>query len=183
MRKNLMDREHLAHSGIIKMQNSIKAKYFWPGMEANVKRVVEACKPCQLHSRAQRREPHRPALDYMSRPMQAVGIDFFKRHGSKYLLLMDHFSGMPMYCIQLDFTTPYNPESSWAAERWVGVIKTVMKKIEEDGTCFEEALAVFRNTRNESSYSPNQLFFLRNWQDHNLLDMLAEPLVEEMEKA
>ena len=58
-----------------------------------------------------------------------------------------------------------------------------MKKIEEDGTCFEEALAVFRNTRNESSYSPNKLFFLRNWQDHNLLDMLAEPLVEEMEKA
>ena len=29
--------------------------------------------------------------------MQAVGIDFFKWHGYKYLLLMDHFSGLPMF--------------------------------------------------------------------------------------
>ena len=49
MRKKLMDREHLAHSGIIKIPNSIMAKYFWPGMEANVKRVVEACKPLTTH--------------------------------------------------------------------------------------------------------------------------------------
>ena len=58
-----------------------------------------------------------------------------------------------------------------------------MKKTEEQGTCFEEALAVFRNTRNESGYSPNQLFFLRNWRDHNLPDVLAEPVMEEMEEA
>ena len=29
--------------------------------------------------------------------MQAIGIDFFERHGSKFLLLMDHFFGLPMY--------------------------------------------------------------------------------------
>ena len=29
--------------------------------------------------------------------MQAIVIDFFERNGNKYLLLMDHFSGMPMY--------------------------------------------------------------------------------------
>ena len=79
------------------MQASIRAKYFWPGIEADVRRVVEACEPCQLHNRAQRREPHRAALEYVSRPMQSIGIDFFKRNGSKYLLLMDHFSGLPMY--------------------------------------------------------------------------------------
>ena len=87
------------------------------------------------------------------------------------------------YCIRLDLTSPYNPESSGAAERGVGLIKLIMKKTEEEGTCFEEALAVFRNTRNESGYSPNQLFFLRNWRDHNLPDLRAEPVVEEMEKA
>ena len=62
-----------------------------------MKRLVEACELCQLHMRSQRRDPHRPALEYLSRPMQAIGIDFFERHRSKYLLLMDHFSGMPMY--------------------------------------------------------------------------------------
>ena len=27
------------------------------------------------------------------------------------------------------------------------------------------------------------MFFLRNWQDHNLPDLMAEPVVEEIEKA
>ena len=69
------------------------------------------------------------------------------------------------YCIRLNLTSPYNQESHGATERKIGMIKTIIKKTEEEGLCFEEALAVFRNTRNESSYSPNQLFFLRKWQD------------------
>ena len=92
-----MDREHLAHSRIIKIKNSIRAKYFWPGIEADVRRVVEACELCKLHNRAQSREPHMPAPGYVSHSMKAIGINFFEMHGSKYLLLMDHFSGLLMY--------------------------------------------------------------------------------------
>ena len=83
MRSKLLEREHLAHTGIIKMSASIRAKYFWPGIEGDVKRLVEACEPCQIHGRAQAREPRGPALEYMSRPMQSIGIDFFQRKGSK----------------------------------------------------------------------------------------------------
>ena len=229
MRKKVMDREHMAHPGVTKMQNSLRAKYFWPGIVGAVKRAVEGCEACQLHMRSQTRDPHRPALEYVSRPMQAVGIDFFQRGGHKYLLLMDHFSGMPLYkkmtlstgtehtirqhkrwfatfglvrsircdngspfqerefkefCdeykIKLDLTSPYNPETSGAAERGVGLIKMIMKKTETEGSDREEALAVFRNTRNESWYSPNQLFFLRNWRDAKLPDLRAEPVLEEM---
>ena len=64
-----------------------------------------------------------------------------------------------------------------------GLIKQTVKKTNEEGSCFEEALAVFMNTRNKSSYSLNQLFFLRNWRDHNLPELMAEPVMEEMEKA
>ena len=35
------------------------------------------------------------------------------------------------------------------------MIKQIMKKTEEERLDMEEALAVFRNTRNESGYSPN----------------------------
>ena len=49
MRKRLMDREHLAHPGINKMLPSLRAKYFWPGIAKDVIRVVEGCKPCQVH--------------------------------------------------------------------------------------------------------------------------------------
>ena len=48
MRKKLLGREHLAHSGVTRMSNIIRAKYFCPGIEADVKRLVEACEPCQL---------------------------------------------------------------------------------------------------------------------------------------
>ena len=40
MRKKLINREHLAHTGINKMQMTIRAKYFWPGIEADVKKIV-----------------------------------------------------------------------------------------------------------------------------------------------
>ena len=65
----------------------------------------------------------------------------------------------------------------------VGLIKQTMKKTKEEGSCFKEALAVFIDTWNKSSYSLNQLFFLRNWRDHNLPELMAEPVMEEMEKA
>ena len=48
MRKRLMDREQLAHQGINKMSRSIRVKYFWPGIEADLKRMVEGvtCASC-----------------------------------------------------------------------------------------------------------------------------------------
>ena len=52
----------------------------------------------------------------------------------------------------------------------------------DSGRSTEEALAAFRNTRNESGYSPNQ-FFLMNWRDPNLPHLLSEPVVEEMVEA
>ena len=62
-------------------------------------------------------------------------------------------------------------------------MKAIMKKTKEEGLCFEEALAAFKNTRNKSGFSPNQLFFLRNWRDPSLPNLLAEPEMEEMVKA
>ena len=92
MRKKLLEREHLAHSGINRMSDSIRAKYFWPGIEADMKGWWSPAS-----SASYSRVPSKGCLEYVSRPMQAVGIDFFERYGYKYLLLMDHFSGLPMF--------------------------------------------------------------------------------------
>ena len=62
-----------------------------------MKRLVEAWEQCEMHMRSQRSDPHKLVLEYVSWSMQAIDIDFFKQHGSKYLLLINHFSGMPMY--------------------------------------------------------------------------------------
>ena len=33
MRRKLLEREHFSHNGITKMRNSLRTKYFWPGMK------------------------------------------------------------------------------------------------------------------------------------------------------
>ena len=32
-----------------------------------------------------------------SEPLQSIGLNFFQRNGSYYFILMDHFSGLPMF--------------------------------------------------------------------------------------
>ena len=44
-------------------------------------------------------------------------------------------------------------------------------------------LAAFKNTRNKSGFSPNQLFFLRNWRDLTLPSLMDKPTAEEMVNA
>ena len=137
----------------------------------------------------------------------AVGIDFFKRFGSKYLLLMDHFSGLPMFAhmgVSTDTEPVVRQLKRWFAtfdvarsirydngppffsmafkalcdEYCIDLQITSPYKTKEEGLCKEEALAAFKNTRNEDGLSPNQLLFLRNWRDPSLQSLLAVPVVE-----
>ena len=87
------------------------------------------------------------------------------------------------FSIQLNLCAPYNPKSLGAAERVIKLVMAIMKRADEDGSNFEEAFAAFKNTRDKSGYSPNQLFFLRNCRDPKLPSLLAKLSAEEMVKA
>ena len=214
MRKKLINREHLAHTGINKMQMSIRAKYFSPGIEADGKKIgggVQAMPAtqqdsekgptqaglgvCELADAVGRHRLFQETWEQVSSlngPLLRIAnvcsdvlqhktahtFKQLKRWFSTFGMSRSNIcvNGPPFfsrgfqefcneYCIQLNLTTSYNPESSGAAEREIGLIKTIIKKTEEEGLCFEESLAVFRNTSNERGYSLNQMFFLRIWQD------------------
>ena len=76
-RAEVLAREHLSHAGRSKTILDIAAKYYWPGLEKDMKQLVEECTACQTHGCSQKREPKRPALEYVYRPMQSIGLDFF----------------------------------------------------------------------------------------------------------
>ena len=57
MREVLFQREHRSHSGQNKMSSSIRVKYFWPEIEGDIKKTVEACLACQKHGQSQRGSP------------------------------------------------------------------------------------------------------------------------------
>ena len=42
MKKVLLQRDHWSHNVQNKMSNSIRIKYFWPGIKGDVKKTVEA---------------------------------------------------------------------------------------------------------------------------------------------
>ena len=61
--------------------------------------------------------------------------------------------------ISLNLTAPYCPTSSGGAERCIGVLKEILKKVDTGGSCFETAFAEYKTTRTESGFSPAQLSF------------------------
>jgi len=83
----------------------------------------------------------------------------------------------------LNLTAPYCPISSGAAERSIGVLKAILKKVDQEGSCFETALAAYKTTRTESGYSPAQLFFLRNVRTARSPSLWQEPRMEDMVEA
>ena len=95
-RRTLLDREHVAHQGINKTIITVAAKYIWPGYEQDIKETCASCGVCQRHGRSQPSQPNRLALEFVTRPMSLVGLHIFFWKGKTYLIMVEHFSGLPM---------------------------------------------------------------------------------------
>ena len=93
----VLEREHISHAGTTKMYEDIGAKYLWPGMAEDIKRKGQECIVCQEHENSHRREPMKLALEFVDWPMQSIGHDFFQRYRAHYFIMMDRFSGLPMF--------------------------------------------------------------------------------------
>lgn len=92
----MLKREHLLHAGTKKTILDIAAKYYWLGFKKDVKQMVGDCASCQTYGRSQKSEPQRLSLEYVNRPMQSIGLNFFHRNDTCYIIQMNHFSGQPM---------------------------------------------------------------------------------------
>ena len=88
----------LAHAGINRTLNRIRLSWYWPGMTADIRRVIKTCEVCQtgksggLHSNRHRHRMH------AGRPWQKVAIDLvgpmpITSLGNKWILVLtDHFT-------------------------------------------------------------------------------------------
>ena len=54
---DVLRREHLSHKGAKKTILDIAAKYYWPGFEMDVKKMVGECMLRQTHRRSEKSEP------------------------------------------------------------------------------------------------------------------------------
>ena len=68
---------------------------YWPGVNKDIKQLVEACATCQRHQPKEPRQPLKPTLPH-EWPWQQLGADFMMFDGSEYLVIVYYYSKMPI---------------------------------------------------------------------------------------
>ena len=91
-RPYILERIHASHLGINGTIRRAREIIFYPGMAADIKRLVGQCAVCERYQQAQQKEPllFHPAP---SRPWEKVGVDIFTFKEHDYLICVCYLSG------------------------------------------------------------------------------------------
>lgn len=103
-RTAILELLHTPHAGVSRTRKAAQRLYFWPGLNADIKRMIDACQECQALRPSQAHEPLQPTAP-ASEPMQRVSTDLFQLHGCHYLLMVDRHSGFPWVAALASLTT------------------------------------------------------------------------------
>lgn len=91
LRRTMLERIHEGHLGVEKCQRRARDVMWWPGMTADIARVVLDCETCQRHRADNPREPLRPHA-VPERPWEVLAADIFDYQGKHFLLVVDYYS-------------------------------------------------------------------------------------------
>ena len=90
LRKEMLNRIHQGHQGIVKCRALARSCIWWPGLSKDIGTLVEQCSICEMH-RSVPPEPLNPTPT-PEFAWQRVGSDLFDWQGENYLLLVDYYS-------------------------------------------------------------------------------------------
>ena len=90
LRREMIERIHEGHQGIVKCRERAKAAIWWPGMSKELKEYVFSCPVCSRERRNHIEPLITTPLPLL--PWQKIGTDLFEFKGSHYLLVIDYFS-------------------------------------------------------------------------------------------
>ena len=103
-----MEQIHQAHLGISKCQYRARQCLYWPGINKDIKQLVEACATCQRHQPEEPRQPLKPTPP-PERSWQQLGADFMIFDGNEDLVIVNYYSKMPIVqkiCLHHNVTVP-----------------------------------------------------------------------------
>ena len=94
LRSEMLKRLHEGHLGMEKCKRRARTAVYWPGINADIDRMVSSCETCLKHQAKQPKEPM-TITDLPEEPWQKVGTDLFHLDGKNYLLMIDYLSNYP----------------------------------------------------------------------------------------
>jgi hypothetical protein len=94
-RRDILQKLHAAHQGIVRTKRRAQQTVYWPGMSNDITMLVERCSKCQERRPSQCQEP------LMSDPLptfvfQDVSADLFQHGNLHVLVYADRLSGWPV---------------------------------------------------------------------------------------
>lgn len=92
LRASVLAKLHKAHPGIVRMKVLARAHFYWPGMSADIEKVVRSCAHCAHHAAYPVKVPLAPWPD-PERPWVRLHMDFAEpQKGNSFLVIVDAFS-------------------------------------------------------------------------------------------
>ena len=88
----ILERLHGAHSGINACLRRCRETVYWPGITADIKKMIERCEICARYQQQTQKEP---LMSYPppTRVWERVGVDIFTFDDRDYLVCVDYLSG------------------------------------------------------------------------------------------
>lgn len=82
------------HLGMKKCKRRARTSVYWPGINADIDKIVSSSETCLKHKAKQPKEPM-IIRDLPQEPWQKAGTDLFQLDGKNYLLVTDYLSNYP----------------------------------------------------------------------------------------
>ena len=98
---DILRRIYESHLGMEKCKSRARAVVYWPGMSADIERLVAKCSTCLKHQRSNQKEPLKPHA-VPARAWQKLATDIFEYKSKPYLVIVDYYSKFPEICILND---------------------------------------------------------------------------------
>lgn len=92
LRKKLLNDLHEGHFGIVKMKTTARSLMYWPGIDAEIEKIVKSCIPC-LENKQNPPKTQLTPWPLETGPWKRIHIDFLGPiKNSNFLLIIDSYS-------------------------------------------------------------------------------------------
>lgn len=144
LQKTILAELHVSHFGIIRMKHLARSYVWWKQIDKDIEKIAQNCSSCNTF----RNDPSKISLGPAEEPFERVHADFAGPFLNNYFfILIDAYTKWPEIHIVKNITkeftnflnkngvthkltAPYHPATNGQAERYVQILKNLLKRMQ-----------------------------------------------------